>query len=129
MKKPSRSSLATRNFFVISLAAISLLAGCGKLRDWYEARQGSRVPHSVTIAWNASSSPVAGYNVYREGQSGSAIKLTVRIVEGTQYTDTTVEGGKIYSFYVTAVDFKGLESKPSARITVTVPTTEQTPAK
>jgi fibronectin type 3 domain-containing protein len=115
--------------FVFSLAAISFLAGCGKLRNWYEARKESRIPHSVTIAWSPSNPPVAGYNVYREVQSGAAVKLTVRLVEATQYTDTTVDGGRIYSYYVTSVDFKGQESKPSARITVTVPTTAQSPAK
>jgi fibronectin type 3 domain-containing protein len=118
-----------KGMLVLSLAVLSLLGGCGKLRNWYEARKESRAPHSVTIAWNASNPPVAGYNVYRESQSGSATKLTVRIVEGTQYTDNAVQAGQIYSYYVTSVDFKGQESKPSARITVTVPTTAQSPAK
>ena len=119
-----------RGLFILPLAALLLLAGCGKLRNWYEARMESRIPHSVTITWSAGNPPVAGYNVYREGQSsGNAIKLTVRLVEGTQYTDNTVQGGRIYSYYVTSVDFKGLESKPSARITVTVPTTGQSSSK
>jgi len=129
MRRPFHLSRAIRCACLFSLAAVSLLAGCGKLRNWYVAREESRKPHSVTISWTTSNPPVAGYNVYRETQSSPPVKLTAQIVVGTQYTDPTVEAGRIYSYYVTSVDSKGLESKPSARITVTVPTTTQSPAK
>jgi fibronectin type 3 domain-containing protein len=54
--------------------------------------------------------------------------LTNKIVSGTQYIDRNVEAGRTYTYSVTSVDFKGIESNPSANITVTVPTTTP-PAK
>ena len=83
----------------------------------------------MTIAWTASASPVEGYYVYRAAPPHSPVKLTVRIVQGTQYTDKTAEPGHTYSYYVTSVDFKGTESSPSGNITVTVPTAVTPPAK
>jgi fibronectin type 3 domain-containing protein len=128
MKTPFHSSLALRGFCVFSFVAVSLLAGCGKLRSWYPHKEAEN-PHAATIGWTASVSPVAGYNVYRESQpSGPVNKLTTRIVSGTQYTDKTVEAGHTYSYYVTSVDFKGIESGPSAKITVTIPWTVTPPA-
>ena len=108
--------------------ALSLLAGCGKLRSIF-ARKEADSPHSVTLSWNASKSSVGGYNVYREFQYGGPVKLTSALVAGTVYTDNTVAGGRTYSYYVTSVDLKGLESKPSEKIWVTVPTTATPPPK
>lgn len=132
MRSPFHSLRILRSVSLFSLAVLLLLAGCGKLRDWYDAKAGLSGPHSVTISWAANNPPVAGYNVYREGQSGgpiSPMRLTPQIVTGTQFTDTTVEAGRIYSYYVTSVDSKGLESRPSARISVTVPTTVSSQTK
>ena len=128
MRTRFHSSLALRGFCLFSFVALSLLSGCGKLRSW-STRKEPENPHSATIGWAASVSPVAGYNVYRESQPGGAVKLTTRTVSGTQYTDKTVEAGHTYSYYVTSVDLKGIESKPSAKITATVPTTVTPPAK
>ena len=138
MRKSLRSSPALRVFGLVLLSGFSLLTGCGKvskrLRGWYSHAQRVRArllqprvqeepnePHSVTMSWVASKSPVAGYNVYREFQHGGPVKLTPQIIPGTQYTDTTVKRGRTYSYYVTSVDSKGTESAPSERITVTVP--------
>lgn len=123
MRKPFHSSSALRAYCLFFFAALSFLSGCGRLRSWYDSRNEPKNPHSVTITWIASTSPVAGYNVYRESQTGGYVKLTLQIVPGTQYTDKYVEGGQTYSYYVTSVDPSGVESKPSAKITVTVPTT------
>jgi hypothetical protein len=128
MRKRLQSSLVLRGFCLISFVALSLLSGCGKLRSLYTHKEAGN-PHSATITWTASASPVAGYNVYRESLSGSPVQLTTRVVTGIQYTDRTVEAGHTYSYYVTAVDFKGTESKPSAKITVTIPSTVAPPAK
>ncbi len=107
-----------RALFLFSILSLSLLAGCGRIRRWFTPAN----PHSVTIGWTAGNSSIAGYNVYRESQFSGAIRLTTRTVPGTQYTDKSVEAGRTYSYYVTSVDFKGLESKPSEKITVTIPT-------
>jgi fibronectin type 3 domain-containing protein len=130
MRKPFHSSRALRGFFLVSFVALSVSAGCGKLRSWYTpAQKETDNPHSVTITWTASKSPVAGYNVYRLSTSSGPVKLTNGIVLGIQYTDRTVEAGHTYSYYVTSVDSKGMESNPSGNITVTVPTTVTPPAK
>ncbi len=93
------------------------------------ARNEPDNPHSVTISWTASKSLVAGYNVYREYQLSGPVRLTLRLVSGTQYTDKTVAAGRTYSYYVTSVDLRGIESKPSEKVSVTVPTTVTPPAK
>jgi fibronectin type 3 domain-containing protein len=130
MRKPFHSSPALRGLFLFFFVALSLLAGCGKLRRWYNSAQKEQDnPHSVTIAWAASNSQVAGYNVYRSSPPSGPVRLTVRIVSGTQYIDKTVEAGRTYTYSVTSVDFKGIESIASKDITVTVPTAVTPPAK
>ncbi len=128
MRRTFHSWPALRGFCLFSFAALSLLAGFGNLRSLH-AQKESDNPHSVTIDWSASNPPVAGYNVYRVSPPGAPVKLTIKIVSGTQYIDRTVEAGHTYSYTVTAVDFKGIESRPSAKITVTVPSTVTPPAK
>ena len=118
MRTPFHPSTVVRSVCLLSLTAVFLFAGCGKVLGWY---QQVRHPHSVTIAWTAGASPVQGYNVYRASPPGAPVKLTAKIVTETRYVDKTVEGGRTYSYYVTSVDSKGMESGPSANITVTVP--------
>jgi len=122
-------SPALRGFCLFSFVALALVAGCGKKGADPQTPPEPVNPHSVTISWVASKSQVAGYNVYRSTGSGNPIKLTNGIVLGTEYTDRTVAAGQTYSYYVTSVDLKGIESKPSGKITATVPTTVTPPAK
>ena len=97
----------------LAFAIIILLAACGKSQ--------SR-PHSVTVSWTASTSPILGYNVYQTLMpDGPRIKLTPQPVTATQYVDSTVAAGQTYAYVVTAVDSKGKESLPSAPIMATVP--------
>ena len=81
--------------------------------------------HSVALSWSASSSPgVIGYNVYRSttpSPSGSFVR--VGNVAGTNFTDSTVQGGQTYFYTVTTVNSANLESSPSSPISVTVPST------
>jgi fibronectin type 3 domain-containing protein len=123
MLKPLDSSAALRRFFLIALLGLPLVSGCGPLVRWYNGRVAAQNPHSVTINWKASASAVEGYYVYRASPPVSPVKLTAKVIEETQYKDTTVEAGHTYSYSVTSVDFRGVESKPSELITVTVPTT------
>src|ERR1700730_18205746 len=108
MRKSLHSRESLHRFSLLAVAALSLLAGCGKLRNSYAQKEPEK-PHSVTLNWKPSVSRVAGYNVYRASPSGGPIKLTARIVSGTQYVDTTVEAGRTYSYSVTSVDFSGKE--------------------
>lgn len=128
MRRPIHSSRALRGILLFSFAALALLAGCRRFHRSEFRKPAKQInPHSVTISWNASPSPAAGYNVYRKTAHGGPILLAIRI-SGTQYTDRTVVAGETYSYSVTSVDTKGRESKPSADITVTVPTTVTPPA-
>ena len=117
MRKPLHFTPAARAFFLFSFIALSPLAGCQKLHGLFARLQ----PHSVTIGWTASKSPVAGYFVYRETQFSGPIKLTPNMISSTQFVDKSVESGHTYSYFVTSVDSHGLESKPSDKISATVP--------
>jgi hypothetical protein len=79
-------------------------------------------PHSVTLSWNASTSTVAGYNVYRGSQSGGPYTLlNAALISGTTYTDKNVQAGATYFYVVTAVDSSGLESAFSNETTAIIP--------
>jgi fibronectin type 3 domain-containing protein len=128
MRKPIHFSRGLRRLLLFSLAALELFAGYGTLRTLYAQSESSK-PHSVTINWNASVSPVAGYNVYRADPGAALVKLTTKIITETRYIDKNVDAGHTYIYSITSVDFRGTESKPSSTITVTVPGTATPSAK
>ena len=67
--------------------------------------------HSVGLNWNASTSTVSGYNIYRSTTSGTGYaKLNGSPVASLSYTDSTVQNGTIYYYVTTAVDSGGTES-------------------
>lgn len=105
-----------RAFLTAGLTCV-LLAGCGKHFKGEDPK-----PHSVTISWKASTSPVVGYYIYRAPAPGGAyIKLNSAPVNATQYTDTTVEPGHSYAYHVTSVGSNRMESRASEDILATVP--------
>ena len=107
-------------YLSLYLTVVLLLGGCGILGSRENKPAGK--PHLVTLTWVPSTSPVVGYNVYRAmSADGPVIRLTPQPVPATQYTDLNVEAGKNYVYYLTSVDFRGTESKPSNNISVTVP--------
>jgi Abnormal spindle-like microcephaly-assoc'd, ASPM-SPD-2-Hydin/Protein of unknown function (DUF1573) len=77
----------------------------------------------VTLSWTASTSSVAGYNVYRSTVSGGpyTILLNSSLVTGLSYTDSTVEAGVTYYYVVVAVSASGVESSYSNQASATVP--------
>ena len=78
--------------------------------------------HSVALSWIASTSTVAGYNVYRSTVSGTQYtKVNSSLVGGLAYTDGTVLGGTLYYFVTTAVDASGNESAHSNEVSANVP--------
>ena len=80
-------------------------------------------PHQVELSWNApadSSKPVSSYKVYRAaGGTGSFAKITV--TGQTTYTDTNVQSGDTYDYYVTSLGSSGGESTPSNKFTAKIP--------
>ncbi len=80
------------------------------------------VQHSVALSWNASTSTVAGYNVYRSTVSGSGYtKVNSSLVAGLTYSDSTVQSGTTYYYVTTAVDSTGMESTYSNQVSAAIP--------
>jgi hypothetical protein len=80
------------------------------------------VAHSVTLNWTASTSTVAGYNVYRSAVSGGPYtKVNSTLITTTQYTDSTVQAGQTYFYVVTSLDSSSVESTFSNEVSATVP--------
>jgi len=81
-----------------------------------------QVSHTVALNWGASSSSVAGYNVYRSSVSGSSYaKVNSSLVGGASFTDSNVQTGQTYYYVATAVDASGNESVYSNEVPAIVP--------
>jgi hypothetical protein len=78
--------------------------------------------HSVALTWNASTSTVSGYNVYRSTLSGgSYLRVNSSLVAGLSYTDSTVQNTTTYYYVTTAVDNAGMESTFSNQVSAVIP--------
>jgi hypothetical protein len=87
------------------------------------ATQPSTAPaHSVSLDWNASTSSVAGYHVYRSNSSGGPFnRISGSLIGALNFRDTSVEAGAQYFYVVTAVESSGLESAFSNEVAAVVP--------
>jgi hypothetical protein len=84
--------------------------------------QASGKTHTATLTWKASSSHVAGYNVYRSIISGQKYqKINSSLVHGLTYADNSVESGVTYYYVTRSVDDQGHESANSNEISVFIP--------
>jgi hypothetical protein len=113
---PQSSSGTTGNISFISDAASSptvlSLTGTGS----------QPVQHSVQLSWNASSSHILGYNVYRSTQlDGSYVRLNSSLISNLTFTDFTVQSSTTYYYAATLVDSNNVESAHSNIATATVP--------
>jgi len=105
-----RYILAIVSFILVSLAGCSGGNATGTIQ------------HSATLTWTASTSGVAGYNVYRGVQSGGPYTRINSVLEApTNYVDNTVQPGCTYYYVVTAVDSNGLESAYSNEVVAVIP--------
>jgi len=81
--------------------------------------------HDVILSWTASTTPgVVGYDVYRGTTSGGPYptELNSTPVNGTTYTDATVQAGQTYYYVVTAVASDDVtQSADSNQVSATVP--------
>jgi hypothetical protein len=76
----------------------------------------------VTLLWDASTSTVVGYSVYRAATAGGPyVKLNASIIPGTTYIDSSAQGGHTYFYVATAVDADGIESIFSNELNVILP--------
>lgn len=80
------------------------------------------VQHTVGLNWGASTSSVAGYNVYRSTVSGGAyVKVNSALVAGASYSDGSVQSGQTYYYVATSVDGSGHESVYSNEVAAVIP--------
>jgi Abnormal spindle-like microcephaly-assoc'd, ASPM-SPD-2-Hydin/Protein of unknown function (DUF1573) len=78
--------------------------------------------HTVALSWNASTSTVSGYNVYRSSTSGSGYsKVNGSLVGSLNFTDSSVQNGATYYYVTTAVDSSGDESSYSNEAQAIIP--------
>jgi hypothetical protein len=82
-----------------------------------------QVTHTVALSWNASTSTVSGYNVYRSTVSGTGYaKINgSTLITVLSYTDAAVQNGTTYYYVATAVDSTGAESLYSSEVTAVIP--------
>jgi len=80
------------------------------------------VSHSVSLTWAASTSAVAGYNVYRSQVSGGPYSiLDSSLVFADAFTDSSVQSGFIYYYVVKSVTQAGIESAGSTQVAANIP--------
>lgn len=73
----------------------------------------------IALSWSPSpTGDVVKYNVYKKGFLGGSVLGTA---SGTSFTAKDIKPDSSYSFYVTAVDSTGLESKPSPIVEIKTP--------
>lgn len=76
-------------------------------------------PDGIALSWSPSpTGDVVKYNVYKKGFLGGSAAGTVT---GTSFTVKEIKPDSSYSFFVTAVDATGLESKPSPVVEIKTP--------
>jgi hypothetical protein len=78
--------------------------------------------HRVTLSWKASTSLVAGYNIYRSGASGGPYtKINSVLQPSTSYTDASVQSGRTYYYVTTGVTSGGKQSGFSNQVRAVIP--------
>jgi hypothetical protein len=76
----------------------------------------------IDLTWAPNlEADLAGYNVFRSIDGGTAVKLNQQLLTVPSFRDEAVVPGKTYRYAVSAVDLRGNESQPSAETTEAVP--------
>ena len=101
--------------------SISVASTGGGLSIALAGSGGQLSSHTVALNWDASTSDVIGYYVYRMLADGTYGKVNPAPVVLTQYTDTNIQSGQVYTYVVTAVDADNVESDYSDAVLATVP--------
>lgn len=88
------------------------------------ALSGTGVSYAVNLSWAAptsSTDPVVGYNVYRALSGTTSFqRLNAAVDTLTNFTDSSVQAGASYNYFVKCVDAQGVESNPSNTFSVTI---------
>jgi hypothetical protein len=113
---PQQSGTASANLSFASNASDARVS---------ESLTGSGVraaSQQVVLSWHASTSKVAGYNVYRSGHPGGPYaKINSAVDPGTIYTDRSVTPGRTYYYVIAAVNSSGRQSKYSNQAEAAIP--------
>ncbi|MBN1384402.1 MAG: CotH kinase family protein [Elusimicrobia bacterium] len=73
--------------------------------------------YEVVLEWSDNyEDDLQGYNVYRKTGEGQYKKINFSVVKDSQYNDKTVDNGKLYHYYIKAVDYIGNESPSSVEV-------------
>ena len=75
----------------------------------------------MALNWDASTSDVVGYYVYKVLVDGTYARVNNAPVVLTQLTDTNLQSGQTYTYVVTAVTADNVESDYSDPVIATVP--------
>jgi hypothetical protein len=103
-------------------AAVSVASNASNTPSESVSGTGVTPTYSVSLSWTASTSSVAGYNIYRGTTAGQYTKLNPSLNSTTAYTDNTVAAGVTYYYAATAVNSSGEESSYSTpALQVSVP--------
>ncbi len=86
---------------------------------------GAASSYEVELTWNAptdSTDPVTGYDIYRTVSGSSSYQKVGATAAGvTNYTDTSVQNGTAYTYYVVSFDASGNQSTPSNLFSASIP--------
>jgi hypothetical protein len=81
--------------------------------------------HQSNLTWDApqgSSHPIVGYKIYRSTSGNAQYQLlNPSVIAQTNFTDSSVQSGMTYQYYVVAVDSSGAQSSPSNTAEVAIP--------
>jgi primosomal replication protein N len=77
--------------------------------------------HSVSLQWDASTSTISYYKVYRGTMSGGPYNVVATNITATTYTDSTVQSGTTYYYVTTALNSAGVESVVSNQLPAVIP--------
>ncbi len=77
--------------------------------------------NTVELTWDRDQEPdLAFYRVYRSSREEASRRIADSVA-APDYSDTSVQSGRRYTYTVTAVDLLANESEPSAAVDITVP--------
>jgi len=112
---PSRSGY----LFSPSVQSVSIDGSDVSGIDFAASQQST---YSVHLTWQASTSNVIGYNVYRSTTNGGPyVKINTTLVNPLTYIDSSVASSTTYYYVTTAVDPAGVESEYSNQATAEIP--------
>jgi len=101
--------------------AIAIASNAGNVSITLSGSGGQQSSHTVALNWDASTSDVIGYYVYRMMPDGSYAKINNAPVVPTTFTDTNIQSGQTYTYVVTAVDADNVESDYSDPTVAVIP--------